>query len=221
MCGIVACIRLKDSTTPLPDQDTVLKQCRLLDHRGPDDHGVHTCAQSVIAHTRLSIVDVDGGHQPMVHKDEGSGEEYSLVCNGEIYNHATFREEFSGRYDFLSHSDSEVVIPLLKYGGAQDIARLNGMFAFVMSGPGDQVVVARDCVGIKPLLYGIKDGLIWFASELKALVGIVDEVAAVKPGHYWTREQGFQQYYSPAWHKTDAANAPPSNVNLSYPFFSL
>ena len=106
----------------------------------------------------------------MVHSDETGGE-FTLVCNGEIYNHSTFRAEFDGRYSFQTKSDSEVVIPILKHGSPADIARLNGMFAFVLSRPDGEVVVARDCVGIKPLVYGVKDGLIWFASELRRNLG--------------------------------------------------
>jgi asparagine synthase (glutamine-hydrolysing) len=153
-------------------------------HRGPDGSGLHETGPSLLGHARLSIVDLDGGHQPMLAADGGW-----LVANGEIYNHADIRATSS--YPFTTGSDSEAVLAVLEDGGVESIGALRGMYAFVVSRPDGSMVAARDELGIKPL-YWINDGeTLSFASELRAF----DEserplVREFPPGHAWTSDGG-------------------------------
>ncbi len=142
MCGIAGCIGKKD----------VAKIDRMLDallHRGPDDRGTYTFPGGVLGHTRLSIVDVAGGHQPMVRNNGKTG----IVCNGEIYNFKEIQKNISSRIPFETNSDTEAVLNLYRQKGPDCIHDLDGMFAFAVI-DGEDVMLARDPVGIKPLYYG-------------------------------------------------------------------
>ena len=170
-----------------------------LEHRGPDEVGLHALDEhaTVLGHTRLSIMDPEHGHQPMVDGDA------AVIANGEIYNHATLRDDLDG-VEFRTGSDTEVLLPLHERHGADLAERLDGMFAFVISDDG-KVVAGRDPIGIKPLYRARRGDAVAFASELKALAGDGwDQVEAVPPGHVWV-DGTLQQYYEVPAARTDGA----------------
>jgi asparagine synthase (glutamine-hydrolysing) len=156
-------------------------------HRGPDDHGEVHLPAAWMGHARLSIVDVEGGHQPL----GGEGERW-LVCNGEIYNHSELREQLRKDRPYHTHSDNEVALRLIEERGADELGRLEGMYALLSSRTdGSGFLAARDPVGIKPLYWTppgtSTDGAVRFASELCAFdVACRSAVEAFPPGFVWT-----------------------------------
>src|SRR3954465_7879008 len=179
MCGIVA-------EHGCSDPDQLERMLERIAHRGPDDRGAVRVNGSWLGHRRLSIVDVGGGQQP----PPTAGESPFLVGNGEVYNHEEVRAGLSGR-ELLTTSDNEVALHLLDEEGPAALARLNGMFAFVMAGRDGRFVAARDPVGIKPLYGARRDGSVRFASEMPAFDP--EWQAAVEPfppGCAWTPEDG-------------------------------
>ena len=164
MCGIIGCINYN---TPL----NKAKMLADLVHRGPNDSGYYDIGNSsFIGHARLSIIDTTyHGHQPMISRCEN----YILVYNGEIYNHNDLREELISKgYSFESNSDSEVLLNLFIEYGADEVFlnKLRGMFAFCIYNRKDgSLFLARDRFGIKPLIYGFKEKMFYFSSELKPL----------------------------------------------------
>lgn len=159
-------------------------------HRGPDDVQVSTSPNipALMAHCRLSIISPKDGTQPIYSSDN------LLVANGEIYNHADLRA-ILGESAFETHSDSETILHLFRSNELRWIAKLDGMFAFVLATP-ERIVAARDPLGIKPLYVAkIGDGKA-FASELKAFDGLnVDEVEAIEPGALYDSLHGMRHWY--------------------------
>jgi asparagine synthase (glutamine-hydrolysing) len=166
VCGIAG------SWSPEGAQDirreVVQQMVASLRHRGPDDEGFHFSRRAGIAMTRLSIIDVAGGHQP-ISSEDGS---ITVVCNGEIYNHNELRDELMARgHVFKTRSDVEVIVHLYEEVGASCIERLRGMFAVALWDERSQrLLIARDRLGIKPLFYARHAGGLQFASEMKAIV---------------------------------------------------
>ncbi len=184
MCGIAGCIGTKDTKT-------VNRMLDALPHRGPNDRGIHINGNAVFGHTRLSIVDVAKGHQPIL----ADGGKRGIICNGEVYNFSKIREKLAGKYPFRTQSDTEVILHLYKEKGPACVEDLDGMFAFALF-DGDDFMMARDPIGIKPLYYGRKNGILYFTSELGAMtLAGVDEVHEFPAGHYYTPKEGFVQYY--------------------------
>lgn len=148
-----------------------------LKHRGPDESGCFVGDDFVAGHTRLAIIDLDGGHQPM--RDPGG--RWVLVFNGEIYNYRELRTRLSRRWDFRDDSDTEVLLAGLVTEGARFIERLDGMWAFVLHDvtSGD-VLLSRDRFGKKPLYYRRHGAIFACASELPALEVLTPDVAATE-----------------------------------------
>jgi asparagine synthase (glutamine-hydrolysing) len=169
---------------------------RMLDrlaHRGPDDDGSVTVGGSWLGHRRLSIVDVEGGHQPLV----GPDARLQLVGNGEVYNHKAIRRKL-GEAIFRTSSDNEVALHLVDREGPRCLAEMNGMFAFAIAGEDGSFLAARDPVGIKPLYWAATGEGVVFASEMAAFdPGLRGRIEAFPPGHYWTPEQGLVRFASP------------------------
>lgn len=139
----------------------------LIAHRGPDDDGIwaHPRGHVGLAHRRLAIIDVGHGHQPML--DEGGS---AIAYNGEVYNHPEVRSELSGE-PFQTRCDTEVVLRGLRRWGTGALDRFRGMFAFAWwDEQGSELLCARDRFGIKPLYYAEIDGVLYVASEAKALL---------------------------------------------------
>ena len=156
---------------------SVLKSMRdVITHRGPDDEGIFIEDGIGLGHRRLSIVDVASGHQPMTNED-GS---LQITFNGEVYNHADFREMLEARgHVYQTHCDTETILHLYEEYGDACVEHLRGMFAFaIWDRRKRELFIARDRLGVKPLYYVHTDnGSLYFASEIKALL----EARAVKP----------------------------------------
>jgi asparagine synthase (glutamine-hydrolysing) len=151
----------------------------MLKHRGPDDEGIYISRQSMpyvgLGHRRLKIIDLSqAGHQPMANEDG----KIWIVLNGEIYNYRDLRKDLEGKgHVFKSNTDTEAVIHLYEEYGEECVKYLRGMFAFaVWDEPGQKLLLARDRVGKKPLLYFHQNGRFCFASEFTAILasGLAD-----------------------------------------------
>lgn len=186
MCGIAGCFGTQD-------EETINRMLDALTHRGPNDRGTHSGDRYTLGHTRLSIVDVATGHQPILTSNKQKG----IVANGEIYNFKTLRENLISKYDFKTKSDSETVLHLYQEKGPDCVRSLDGMFVFaIYDNEKNSFLLARDPVGIKPLYYGYKNDNFYFTSELGAMsLAEVGEVHEFPAGHYFTPEEGFVQYY--------------------------
>jgi asparagine synthase (glutamine-hydrolysing) len=137
-------------------------------HRGPDAWGIHLDGRAGLAHARLSIIDLAGGCQPMA--DEG--ETLWITYNGEVFNYLELREELTrSGCRFRTTSDTEVILQAYRHKGLDCLTDLNGDFAFAVWDRGhDRLVLARDRMGVRPLYWTIADGVLIFASEVKALL---------------------------------------------------
>ena len=153
---------------PSEGRGLVGRMCVALAHRGPDDEGSVHLDGVTLGMRRLSIIDLEGGHQPIHNEDS----QIWVVQNGEIYNHLVLRAELEAAgHVFASRSDTEVLVHGYEEWGSDFVSRLNGMFAFALLDRRRGVVVlARDRMGIKPLHYAIDGSRLVFASELKALL---------------------------------------------------
>lgn len=157
-------------------------------HRGPDWSGVHADAGAILVHERLAIVDPAGGAQPLRSADG----DLVLAVNGEIYNHRALEQALGQPYAFQSGSDCEVINALWREHGAGFLPLLNGIYAFALWDRSQQrYLIARDPLGVCPLYWGHdSDGRRWIASEMKALVGVCDDVAPFPPGHVYDSAVG-------------------------------
>jgi asparagine synthase (glutamine-hydrolysing) len=182
-----------------------------LAHRGPDDRGEAGFDGAWLGHRRLSIVDVDGGHQPLL----GSDEALRFVGNGEIYNHSALRSRL-GDDRFRTSSDNEVALHMVEREGPEGLAELNGMFAFAMGSGTTDFLAARDPVGIKPLYWAQQDGGAVFASEMAAFEPeLRSEIDVFPPGFYWTAATGLVQFAPPvpsALRTTAPSDIDPEDV---------
>lgn len=184
MCGIVG--RVSAGPEPVSPIETLRDTLR---HRGPDDAGIwHTTDRRVeLAQRRLAIVDLSpAGHQPM----PANNGQLQITFNGEIYNHQQLRKELKARgYQFVSASDTEVLLRAYECWGTDCVQHFNGMFAFAIYDARNQTVfLARDRAGEKPLFYTSLPGKFLFASELKALVADPDVPCVLNPqavDHYF------------------------------------
>ena len=162
MCGIAGIV----SFGAAPDREQLAKMTRTLAHRGPDDEGLFVEGPCGLGFRRLSIIDLEAGHQPMT-----SGP-ITVAFNGEIYNYRELREELRahGR-SFETHSDTEVLLAAYREWGDRFVERLDGMFAFgLWDAERQRLVCARDRFGEKPFYWSRVGGVFLFGSELKALV---------------------------------------------------
>ena len=188
MCGIVAIFGLKPGTELEPLRRLAVQAAARIRHRGPDWSGVYADAGAVLAHERLSIVDIHGGAQPLRSTDGA----LALAVNGEIYNHRELEAGLSVPYVFTTQSDCEVINALWREQGPDFVDALNGIFAFALWDSAQQrYLVARDPMGVIPLYFGHdREGRLWVASEMKALVGVCDDVAIFPPGHLLDSAEG-------------------------------
>lgn len=137
--------------------------------RGPDSHGIFLRQHVGLAHTRLSIIDLKDGNQPMIRKVEGY--EYGIVYNGELYNTRELRGELQSRgWQFETTSDTEVILLSFLYWGTDFVNKLDGIFSFaIYDGRHEKCILYRDSFGVKPLFYSVRGNEIIFASEPKSL----------------------------------------------------
>lgn len=148
-------------------------------HRGPDGFGLHIAPGVGLAHRRLSIIDIEGGKQPLFNED-GS---VHVVFNGEIYNYQELRKGLESRgHRFATNSDTEVIVHLYEEDGERLVEKLRGMFAFALwDDKRKRLLLARDRLGIKPLYYLRDDEKLLFGSELKAILAHGDLRRDVDP----------------------------------------
>jgi asparagine synthase (glutamine-hydrolysing) len=166
MCGI--CGVVNEQSEPVP-VELLHNMARTMRHRGPDDEGYHCQAGVGLGFQRLSIIDLAGGHQPMSSADG----RYWLVFNGEIYNFQQLRKrlESTGRHQFQTNSDTEVILHLYQEYGQDCVQHFRGMFAFAIWDTKEHTLfAARDRLGKKPFVYAASGGTLLFASELRALL---------------------------------------------------
>ena len=210
MCGIVGIFQIKQQTEEL--RAKALKMSQKLRHRGPDWSGIYVGGSTILTHERLSIVDPQSGGQPLYSPNR----KQVLAVNGEIYNHQNIRSRYVGNYEFRTGSDCEVILALYRDKGIHFLEELNGIFAFALyDEERDEFLIARDAIGVVPLYIGKdRDGLLYVASELKALEGFCDEYEPFLPGHYyWSREGEMRRWYNRDWMQYEAVKNNESSMS--------
>jgi asparagine synthase (glutamine-hydrolysing) len=168
MCGICGLFNVESGE---PVSASILKNmAETLVHRGPDDEGFFFDGPVGLAHRRLSIIDVEGGHQPLCNEDQSIW----VAFNGEIYNFRELRDFLEKKgHVFKTRSDTEVIVPLYEEQGEACFRSLRGMFALaIWDRPNHSVILARDRVGKKPLFYSFDGAQLAFGSEMKTLLAI-------------------------------------------------
>lgn len=165
MCGICGVLNFTSATVA---PNLLQGMTNVLRHRGPDEIGLYCDHQVGFGHTRLSIIDVSGGGQPM-HTEDGT---LHITFNGEIFNYLELRDELSKKgHRFATRSDTEVLLHLYQEEGEACVERLNGQWAFaIWDGPQRKLFLSRDRLGVRPLFYTQAAGSFLFASEMKALL---------------------------------------------------
>src|SRR6185369_13474124 len=165
MCGIAGILRA--GGRPVSDGE-IRAMCGAMTHRGPDDEGVHLGDGIALGMRRLSIIDLENGHQPVSNED---GTVW-VVFNGEIYNYRELRSRLTRRgHVFRTASDTETIVHLYEEFGAHAVKHLRGMFAFALWDQRQRrLLLARDRLGIKPLYYTQAGGDLVLASELKPIL---------------------------------------------------
>lgn len=165
MCGIAGILNLTGA--PPVERASLERMIGMLRHRGPDGTGFYLAAGVGLAHSRLSIIDIDGGDQPIANEDRT----LQVVFNGEIFNYIELRADLERRgHRFRTHSDTEVIVHLFEEKGERCLDDLNGQFAIALWDEREQrLFLARDRMGIRPLFYAMHHGKLFFASEIKAI----------------------------------------------------
>lgn len=208
MCGIAGIMRWN---VKVPDRAEIERMTAAIAHRGPDGVGFLVRDNVALGHRRLAIIDPALGHQPMSNED-GS---LWLTYNGEMYNYRELKEELRrAGHEFVTNSDTEVVIHAYQEWGAECLKKFRGMFAFAIADfRNRRLFIARDHFGIKPLYYRLGDGYLAFASELAALREVDDRTPA---GSLWALELYLRYQYIPGPHTVyrDVYKLPPASYLL-------
>jgi len=175
------------------EQSQLKAMMEMLVHRGPDADGLYVSADKSqgLGHRRLSIMDPEGGDQPIFNEDGL----LAVIANGEIYNYPQLIPNLTERHILSTRSDSEALLHLYEDHGAELVDQLDGMYAFAIA-EGDGVFLARDPIGIKPVYLGRRGDSVLFSSELKALAPFCEEVREFPPGTFFHSRKGFHTFYS-------------------------
>ena len=186
MCGIVGIWGAVDVAL-------VENMMELVEHRGPDAEGMFISPHGpgVLGHRRLSIMDPEGGNQPIYNENRNM----AVIANGEIYNFPQLRHELAKEHELTTTSDSEAILHLYEDHGSSVVEHLDGMYAFVIADE-DKLYAARDPIGIKPLYFAEKGSALLFASELKAFPANCSKVREFPPGTFFHSDHGFSTFYS-------------------------
>jgi len=197
MCGIAGIIGSNDRTQ-------LTGMLRNIVHRGPDCTGFKQFSDTIIGNVRLSIIDIEGGKQPI----HDAGNDNWVVLNGELYNYLETRSYYSKRgYPFSTRTDTEILLPLYNEHGLDLFEKLNGMFSFCLNDEKNEtIIIARDHFGIKPLVYTIHENCFYFSSEIKSFFAI--------PG--WQARPDMD-----AWHTFLNIRFPPAPKTLFQDVFKL
>lgn len=167
MCGICG-VAMTFPAEPVP-ASLIAAMCRTLTHRGPDEEGIFTASTIGLGARRLSIIDLERGHQPLANENETVW----VAHNGEVYNFPVLRQELIERgHVFRTRTDTETIVHAYEEWGEAFVLKLRGMFAFALwDGREGKLLLVRDRLGVKPLYYTeLDDGCLVFGSELKALI---------------------------------------------------
>lgn len=192
MCGIVGIQNFNE--TKKISINSIERMISILHHRGPDEKGIYIDDNIGLGHSRLSIIDLFSGSQPIHNEDETLW----IVYNGEVYNYPELRNELkkSGHL-FYTNTDTEVIVHLYEEMGADCLNHLNGQFAFaIWDTKKKELFLARDRVGIRPLYYTTHNRAFYFASEIKAIFTIeeiereIDPIAMDQIFTFWTTLPG-------------------------------
>src|ERR1017187_5673594 len=178
MCGICGIFHFDPAQRV--NRDLLKAMNRQIVHRGPDDDGFFVENNVGLAMRRLSIIDIQTGHQPLSNED-GS---VWIVFNGEIYNHQNLRKELQARgHRYRTKSDTETIVHLYEEYGQQCVEHLRGMFAFALWDRSKRgLFIARDRLGIKPLYYRYDGNTLLFGSEIKAILAYPGVKPEFNPG---------------------------------------
>src|SRR5438128_10545508 len=174
MCGIAGAVAHSGGYV---DPADVHSMCQTIVHRGPDDEGIHTQGCVGLGMRRLSIIDLSTGRQPIHNEDKNIW----VVFNGEIYNFPELRRDLESRgHRFYTHTDTEVIVHLYEELGSDCVNKLRGMFAFALYDERRRkLVLARDRLGKKPVHYALAGERLLFGSEIKSILTVAPELAAV------------------------------------------
>jgi asparagine synthase (glutamine-hydrolysing) len=185
MCGIAGFLNFDSAQKA--DYGLLQEMCNAIVHRGPDDDGMYIDGQVGLGMRRLSIIDLEGGHQPLFNEDKS----LCIVFNGEIYNHRELRDELIRKgHTYQTQSDTESILHLYEEMGEECLSKLRGMFAFaIWDRSNRRLFLARDRVGIKPLFVYTDSERLLFASEMKSILRYPGLVRAID----W---QAFDSYFS-------------------------
>jgi asparagine synthase (glutamine-hydrolysing) len=209
MCGFIGVFTSNYDANNL--RSSVLDMSKKIRHRGPDWSGIYCEDNVILSHERLAIVDPQSGGQPLYSKDK----KLVLAVNGEIYNHQELRKGLTG-YEFLTHSDCEVILALYREKGINFIEELNGIFAFALyDNDTGNYLIARDHMGIIPLYMGWDTfGNFYVSSELKALEGVCNKFQEFLPGHYLHSAEGqeLKKWYKRDW--SDFGNVKENSSDI-------
>jgi asparagine synthase (glutamine-hydrolysing) len=211
MCSILAILDIKSDVNVLRKQ--ALQMSKLQRHRGPDWSGMYSNDKAIMAHERLSIVDIEHGSQPLYSKDG----ELVLAVNGEIYNHKELEDTLTINYSFQTKSDCEVINALFREKGTEFLDELNGIFSFVLyDNKSNSYLIARDHIGIVPLYTGYDEhGNFYVASEMKALINVCKTIEEFPPGHYlYSKEGKLKHYYKRSWDNFSNVKNNQTDKNL-------
>jgi asparagine synthase (glutamine-hydrolysing) len=214
MCGFIGCVHDKTQNFSDEQKQQFKNMNDIITHRGPDDDGFYYDDHIQFGFRRLSIIDIESGHQPLTYENE----RYWIIFNGEVYNYVELREELlTEGLTFATSSDTEVIIALYSHLKEKAVEKLRGMFSFVIWDKQEQTLYgARDPFGIKPFFYFEDGERTFFASEKKSiLLGLENDVLnydslqhyltyqfvpepntmsdgikKLEPGHYFTKKIG-------------------------------
>ena len=214
MCGFIGCVHDKTQNFSDEQKQQFKNMNDIITHRGPDDDGFYYDEHIQFGFRRLSIIDIESGHQPLTYENE----RYWIIFNGEVYNYVELREELLNEgLTFATNSDTEVIIALYSHLKEKAVEKLRGMFSFVIWDKQEQSLYgARDPFGIKPFFYFEDGERTFFASEKKSiLLGLENDVLnydslqhyltyqfvpepntmsdgikKLEPGHYFTKKIG-------------------------------
>ncbi|WP_239254221.1 asparagine synthase (glutamine-hydrolyzing) [Listeria ilorinensis] len=223
MCGFVGCVHDRIAEITGEEKATFKEMNDMITHRGPDDEGYFTDAHIQFGFRRLSIIDVENGHQPLTYENE----RYWIIFNGEIYNYVELREALKEEgLTFETESDTEVIIAAYSKYKEETASKLRGMFGFVIWDKQEEVVYgARDPFGIKPFFYAEENGKLYMGSEKKSILHalqkktldevslqnymtfqfvpepdtLTSEVKRLLPGHHFTKKIGGEMKISQYW----------------------
>lgn len=227
MCGFVGILKSENKMWEQQERHQFEQRNHAIYHRGPDDEGYYEDEQVLFGFRRLSIIDIESGHQPFTYNDE----KFWMVFNGEVYNYIELKKELVEKgYLFTTDSDTEVIIAMFQEYGVEAFRQLRGMFAILIWDKSNETLYgARDPFGIKPLFYKEAEEGIYFGSEKKSIISDMGEqvdyqalqhylsfqyvpepmtmnqqIQKVEPGHYFIKKPNNELTFHRYFHATFA-----------------